>query len=132
LTDLTRDTVIRVYVTRDLCSAYDEIRVTIKNEPPPTIQVNVPSAFSPDGDGKNDIFLPVFQDEFPEEYSLSVFNRWGQQIFESIDPEVGWDGTKNGNACPGEVYVYLIRYGTLDDNSSEVTMVKKGTLLLLR
>jgi gliding motility-associated-like protein len=133
LTDLTSDTVIWAYVTRDLCSAYDEIRVSIQDEPPPLkTRIDVPNAFSPDGDGRNDIFKPVFQEESPEEYKLSVFNRWGQQIFESNDPELGWDGTLNGDACPGEVYVYLIKYLTIDDNSSDVTLVKKGTLLLLR
>ena len=43
----------------------------------------VPNAFSPDGDGINDQFIPIFKDGLPEQYSLVIYNRWGQEMFDS-------------------------------------------------
>ena len=53
----------------------------------------VPNTFTPNGDGTNDIFLPVLTAGFdPTSYTLLIFNRWGEVLFESHDPAVGWDG----------------------------------------
>lgn len=72
-------------------------------------QVLIPNAFSPSGgatgsDGKNDVFLPLTRGV--TEFELLIFNRWGELLFESRDPERGWDGTYNGRLCQQDVYIY--------------------------
>lgn len=70
--------------------------------------IYVPSAFTPNGDGLNDTFFPVtFGLENPI-YSFRVFNRWGEQLFESQTQGEGWDGTFEGKKVPEGVYVYNI------------------------
>jgi len=79
-------------------------------------QVLIPNAFSPNlsatgsgspaGDGKNDVFLPLTRGV--TEFELLIFNRWGELLFESRDPEMGWDGTYNGKLCQQDVYIYKL------------------------
>ncbi len=77
-------------------------------------QVLIPNAFSPNltgsgggaGDSKNDIFLPITRGVV--EFELMIFNRWGELLFESRDPEQGWDGTYNGKLCQQDVYIYKL------------------------
>jgi gliding motility-associated-like protein len=72
----------------------------------------VPNAFTPNGSGLNDIFIPVYANILTQDYELVIFNRWGQVVFESNTPDQGWDGSfrNNGTPCPLDVYVYTIRY----------------------
>ena len=71
-----------------------------------------PNAFTPNRtDGannvlENDVFQPVHRGI--GEYKLEIFNRWGQKIFESIDPDMGWDGRVNGKLAPQDVYVWKV------------------------
>jgi gliding motility-associated-like protein len=54
----------------------------------------VPNSFTPNGDGTNDIFLPIITSGFdPNSYTLLIFNRWGEILFESHNTSIGWDGT---------------------------------------
>lgn len=81
-------------------------------------QILVPNAFSPGlgpgfsgspglgADGKNDVFRPLTRGI--TSYELLIFNRWGGLLFVSNDPELGWDGTYNGQLCPQDVYVYRV------------------------
>lgn len=69
----------------------------------------VPNAFSPNQDGLNDVFIPYFTKP-PSYYVMSIYNRWGQKVFESNSTKHGWDGNyANGPAALG-VYVYVIQY----------------------
>jgi gliding motility-associated-like protein len=86
----------------------------------------VPNAFTPGG--KNPVFKPVTLFAQPGTYSLRVFNRWGQQLFESGNPETGWDGFFEGKEAPQGIYVYHMVFKGY--NLKEVR--KTGTLLLLR
>jgi gliding motility-associated-like protein len=71
--------------------------------------VYVPNAFSPDGDGENDIFRPVVQGYDESEYRFMIFDRWGEKVFETDDPEQGWDGHIKGNgARHSDVYVWKL------------------------
>ena len=91
----------------------------------------LPNAFTPDGDGKNDIFQPVTQRNSLKPYLLNVYNRWGQLVFTSSDPETGWDGTLNSEPCPEGLYTYFIQYKE-DKIESSATISQRGTVLLLR
>jgi len=90
-----------------------------------------PNVFSPDNDSKNDTFNPVSQG-FIFSYHIQIFNRWGQQIYESDDAKNGWDGTLNGNPCPEETYAYIVRYSMGTGLSSGKEIVKRGTVSILR
>jgi len=64
-----------------------------------------PGAFTPNGDGLNDIFKPEYI--FIKSYSLEIFNRWGELLFSTRDIESGWDGTFQGEMAPPDSYTFL-------------------------
>ena len=68
-----------------------------------------PNAFSPNGDGLNDVFS-VFGNGIPEAFELVVYNRWGNLVFSSEDINTNWDGTINGRKCPVGIYTYRFQY----------------------
>jgi len=90
----------------------------------------VPNAFTPDGDEFNNTFQPVFAQGFDAfEYELLIFDRWGEIIFESHDPNIGWDGTYHGKICQDGVYVWKIgiKLANVDDRIEKVghvTLIK--------
>jgi gliding motility-associated-like protein len=74
----------------------------------PPAQFHFPNAFTPDGDGINDLFAPVGAEI--TEYELSIFDRWGEQVFTSTSMNTPWDGSVNGSdAAMTGVYVYKFR-----------------------
>ena len=92
--------------------------------------VFVPNAFSPDGDGINEVFLPSLSDAV-DQWSFDVFDRWGERIFHSSSPDQGWDGTKSGKQAPVGVYVWLLHYEALTDMGVE-QVLHRGSVTLLR
>jgi gliding motility-associated-like protein len=73
------------------------------------LDVYVPNMFTPNGDKKNDTWKPVMSEYSEEGYQLSVFDRWGQRIFHTTDPNEEWDGTLNGKyVASNSVYSYRI------------------------
>ncbi len=72
------------------------------------IQVLLPAAFSPNGDGMHDVLM-VRNTENVEAIDFRVFNRWGQEVFFTSVPDVGWDGTYKGTPQPIGVYIYLLQ-----------------------
>jgi len=92
--------------------------------------LNVPSAFSPNGDGLNDIFYPVIENGCPvKQYSLSIYNRFGQRIFFSADQARGWNGTHQGVPVDAGTYFYQLRFkgGVYEKEYS-----RKGDLAVIR
>jgi len=93
-----------------------------------TCKFFVPSAFTPNGDGYNDIFLPKYQCLFSN-YELKIYNQYGQLIFVSKNTSNGWDGSFNALQQPTGTYVWLLSYkGEL----TEKVMRKNGTVVLVR
>jgi len=78
----------------------------------PEVTLHFPNAFSPNNDAKNDVFKGVGILAGLREYSLTVWNRWGEKIFDTEDPEEGWNGMINnsGTLSPNGVYVYYAKY----------------------
>ena len=71
----------------------------------------VPNAFTPDGDAFNNTFKPVFTFGIdPNSYTMYIYNRWGEIIFETNDVSVGWDGTYNGEIVQDGTYSYTIKF----------------------
>jgi len=76
------------------------------------LSVNIPNAFTPDGDGVNDVFVPIIHgyDEFNSNYTFAVYDRWGVLLFESTTIGEGWDGNgKSGDPCKVGTYVYQVK-----------------------
>ena len=71
--------------------------------------IYIPNAFVPDGDNVNDEFYPVTSFEIIE-WDFKIFNRWGEVLFQSNNPDYKWDGTFNGNPCQDGVYAYVLKY----------------------
>ena len=67
-----------------------------------------PNAFSPNGDGHNDVYKAKTCQNI-EEFHAYIFNRWGQKLFEWTDPDKGWDGTSNGRDVADGVYFVLVK-----------------------
>lgn len=86
----------------------------------------VPNAFSPDGDGYNDVIY--VEGNIITEIRFMIYNRWGEQVFESTDKNRGWNGKFKGKDCPPDVYGYYMRCRCLDGNE----LIKKGNITLLR
>jgi gliding motility-associated-like protein len=97
-----------VRVTNSCGMARDSIQVTKDQCNCP---VFVPNAFTPDGDGINDTFAPVL-DCATSDYRLSVFDRWGQMIWSSDDPQAAWDGTAGGDPPHTGVYEWTLEIAT--------------------
>jgi len=91
----------------------------------------IPNAFTPNGDGLNDVFGAIPRIDYVNQYRISIFNRWGQLLFESSDLHLGWDGTYQGEACPAGAYVYRIVYNDFGMGPQE-TKVMEGTVVLVR
>jgi gliding motility-associated-like protein len=93
--------------------------------------IYVPNAFTPNGDGANDAFLPSVLGIDPTSYSLFIADRWGIPVFTSDDPTVAWDGTFNngGELLPQDVYVWQI---VARDQFSADRREFKGSVTLLK
>jgi gliding motility-associated-like protein len=70
--------------------------------------VYVPNTFTPDNDGINDDFVPIFNVPWVEDYEFLIFDRWGERIFESFTPGEAWDGSMRGDLVETEVYVWKL------------------------
>jgi gliding motility-associated-like protein len=88
-----------------ITSTSNELTLLINSE------VFIPNAFTPNDDGLNDIFLPVFS-IIPQEYTLIIYDRQGLRVFASKNSDNGWDGTINGIKAAEGVYMYFIEYKT--------------------
>ena len=89
----------------------------------------IPNSFTPNGDGLNDVFS-VSGSRIVSVY-LRIYNRWGQQVFESKEVDKGWDGSLQGNKCPQDIYYYIVEYSGYLDNELFVKS-EKGIIHLLR
>ena len=71
----------------------------------------IPNAFTPDGDEFNNSFKPVFTSGIdPYDFTLTLFNRWGEVVFESKDFSVGWDGTYHNKLSREGTYLWTVEF----------------------
>lgn len=87
----------------------------------------VPNAFSPNGDGENDVFR--IYGKSIKSIEFQVFNRWGELIFYTTDPNEGWDGTYKGEKMNPGVYVFVVKATFINDLESRR---EKGSFILVR
>jgi gliding motility-associated-like protein len=92
-----------------------------------TMHEIIPSAFSPNGDGRNDVFR-IINLKYQRIIEFKVFNRWGELVYDDINPTHGWDGTYKGVPQPPGVYYYLIRVATpggiMRNYKGDVTLIR--------
>lgn len=104
------------------CSGWSTVTVFVNVEE----GIGVPNAFSPNGDGFNDVLY--VKGNGIESMIFTVYNRYGQQVFTSNDQTVGWDGTFNGKKLNPGVFVYVVSYnffgGERQELKGNVTLVK--------
>lgn len=106
------------------CSSQATVTVTVDQGGTPRFVL--PNAFTPNNDGRNDCFGIKRWGE-SKIRQFSVFNRWGQQVFQSNDPSRCWDGTVNGTLQPAGIYIYVVDVTTFCGD-----IRTKGTLTLIR
>jgi gliding motility-associated-like protein len=96
----------------------------------PQLLYYVPNSFTPDGNQYNQTWRPVFTSGFdPAEFHLTVFNRWGNTVWESYSAMASWDGTYNNTACQDGVYTYKIWFG---DKETDAKYTVTGHITLIR
>jgi gliding motility-associated-like protein len=114
------------------CVYSDSVTVFVN----PLHPVYIPNVFTPNGDGKNDIFQPFSNGSVRNIKSFKIFDRWGEQVFEAHDAPIqqnnfgagtGWDGTFKGKPMNPGVFVYLIEFNFIDGG----TEVYKGDVSLV-
>ncbi len=110
--------------TPEGCYAYDDIKVIVFKTQP---DIFVPSGFTPNGDGLNDILRPKVVGMKQFNY-FKVFDRWGLMVYSTTQEGQGWDGTYSGSTQASGTYVFVAQ--AVDYTGKSVT--KKGTVVLIR
>lgn len=110
-------------ISNDGCTSEDSVTIHV-------LQYNdiyVPSAFTPDNNGKNDIIRPFYSGMY-ELKEFSIFNRWGQRVFSTSERGAGWDGRINGLLQQPDAYIWILKVIDTKNNVTE----RKGSFVLIR
>ncbi|MGH2552481.1 MAG: gliding motility-associated C-terminal domain-containing protein, partial [Chitinophagaceae bacterium] len=105
------------------CSGEDSVRITVVD----LDGIYVPTAFTPNNDGKNDDMKPYFGTKFTLK-EFSIYNRWGKKVFSTSQRGAGWNGKINGIQVDTGVYIWIFRGIDKSGNA----LIKKGSLVLIR
>ena len=89
-----------------------------------------PTAFTPNGDGINDVYKPIFHNIIESNFELFIYDSWGKLVYQSKDIHSGWDGIRQDNSISAEIakYSFLIRFNT----HLNVLQEKTGSFVLLK
>ena len=98
-------------------------QVTLFDEP---ADIFVPNTFTPNGDNVNEYFLPMGIGI--DDYTLDVFDRWGEKVYSANSSQSGWDGTYRGKPSPAGVYVYILKVNFRNESRKDIT----GHITLIR
>lgn len=117
-------TVVLTVTNTDGCT--DDVVYTIPVED--NFAIFIPSGFSPNTDGVNEVFLPSTKDV--ANYRLEIYSRNGEMIFFSTDPMEGWDGTFKGKPVPQGVYIYKVYFARI--GTPDQMMMRTGSVTVVR
>ena len=107
----------------------DDVSVILCDTTPTNIgSLTVPNAFSPNNDGHNDLFKLQGWKNSVTEFTIIIYDRWGEKVFESNDPEKTWDGTYKGKSMDAGVFVYFINATAISGEK----IIRKGNISLIR
>jgi gliding motility-associated-like protein len=92
-------------------------------------QLNLPNAFTPNGDGRNDNFRPLHVCEITD-FEMNIYDRYGDLVFRSLNADEAWNGTyRGGEKAPGGTYVWTAHYFSA---ATKQPVMRKGTVMLIR
>ncbi|MDE3184103.1 MAG: gliding motility-associated C-terminal domain-containing protein [Bacteroidota bacterium] len=101
-------------------TATDDVKISVYKD------IFIPNAFTPNGDGINDVFRIIPYENYKVN-RFCIYDRWGKLMFETTDAHNGWDGTINGIPAAAGVYIYYVE---MQNRQKKIS--KKGTIILLR
>ena len=110
------------------CQATDSITIRVLDVVCGEPYIYVPNAFSPNGDGQNDVLFVYANPALVTELHFMIYDRWGELIFETDDLNKGWDGTYNGKKLDPAVFVYYLEVVCINEEK----FIKKGNITLLK
>ena len=105
------------------CKAIDSIEVSLQAN---CNLIYIPNTFTPNEDGKNDVFNPIVSDNLGF-FEMRIFNRWGENIFTTNDLSLGWDGKVKNNDAEIDVYAYIINYKCIKEEKNiigKITVIR--------
>ena len=112
-------------LTSDGCSAVDDVLITVDTE----ARIYIPNAFSPNGDSNNDeYYISPFGRSLGGIESFVIFDRWGNKVWETNNPEASWDGTFKGQNVTEGLYPFFLKAFLINGERIE----RKGSLHLIR
>jgi gliding motility-associated-like protein len=114
-----------VIVENDACSGTDSVMVL------ECTNIWVPTAFTPNNDGKNDYFKAESSEELLK-FQLYIYNRWGQLVYSADHIGKQWDGTFKGTPCPEDVYTWIIYFDRRGNSPIEREGMMRGQVTILR
>ena len=116
-----------VATAQDGCTDTAYVAISVLDE----VLFYVPNSFTPNGDGKNDEFIPVLTAGYDRQrgYEFRIYNRWGEEVFYSDTPGEGWDGTYQGQAVQNGAYAWYVKFkdsmnNEVYDHSGHVNVIK--------
>ena len=122
---LTRSGTYWVELTSPGCTAFDEFTLELEDC---ATNLELPNVFSPNGDGVNDVFMPMASERI-RSIDVIIFDRWGNQVHESNSLNIEWRGkVRNGRDAAEGVYYYILNYQDLNDDTGLI----KGNITLIR
>lgn len=110
----------------DGCTVENCIRIRVYDPFCDERDIFLPNAFSPNGDGQNDVLMVL--GNFVESVELHIYSRWGQEVFSTTNQSVGWDGSFGGEKLPPDVFGYYMNVTCPNEKSFN----KKGNITLMR
>ncbi len=110
----------------DGCTATGSITIRVLNPPCNKEDIFLPNAFTPNGDGYNDLLVVESNDITSME--LHIYSRWGQEVFSTTDQSIGWDGTFKGKKLEPDVFGYYLKAVCLNN----ATFSDQGNITLLK
>jgi gliding motility-associated-like protein len=121
-----QNTIFVLSATDGICTREDTVLVRIFTFLCEESFIYVPNAFTPNGDGENDVLY--VRGELIEGMLFRVFDRWGEMVFESTDRLIGWDGSFRGKQLDPDVYDYYLKAICIDGDESII----KGNITLMK
>ncbi len=109
------------------CQASDSVTVTVRQIDCDSVTIFVPTAFSPNGDGMNDV-LYVRPPACVTQMEFQIYDRWGELLFSTSNPKTGWDGSYKGQPMNMGVFVYYLTATIFNGR----TISKKGNVTLMK
>ena len=95
----------------------------------PDASIYVPNAFTPDGDGKNELFFPVTIGMDPDQFEMWIYDRWGNMIYYTDDLNDGWDGRVQGHSEISQIDTYVWKINATDLSGTKHNLIGKVTLI---